>query len=110
MAGRVTVRQVRVLLGKAGEACSGSVGRGQLRHGRHGWSRCAKACSGMERFGMAGTVRSGWQVRVRSGQDGHGKVWQARMAGRVWYWPGVAGAAGCVSVRKGWAGQVGSGK
>ena len=32
----------------------------------------------MERFGMAGAVRSGWQVRVRSGQDGHGKVWQVR--------------------------------
>ena len=32
------------------------------------------------------------------------------MAGRVWYWPGVAGEEWLGSVRKGWVRQVGSGK
>ena len=83
----------------------GQASPGAARHGRHGrvWigvarrgtvgeaGKAGQVAVGEARTGMAGMVRSGWQVRVRSGQDGYGKVWQARMAGRVWYWPGAAG-------------------
>ncbi len=55
------VRQVRVLLGKAGESCSGAVGRGQLRSGMAGMAR-----EGAASFGSLRQVRLGRDGRFGS--------------------------------------------
>ena len=73
-------------------------------YGRYGGLRHVSVWPVWVRFGMAGTVRSGWQVRVRSGQDGHGKVWQVRQGSdwNGWWVPAGSVGSGMVWIGSAW--------